>query len=99
MMLDYLRMYNLTDTEINNLKNRLNTNILNKFEFYRENVISVLNYLKEQGVKNIGDVILYRPDLCFEDLPVVIEKVNKYDKNLILFVFNNDIEDLTNLNI
>ncbi|MFA7120096.1 MAG: hypothetical protein WC277_01310 [Bacilli bacterium] len=72
--------------------------ILN-FEVMRNNVIEVLTYLKELGVANLLNVITFRPDLCFRTVHTLEQELIKIDKELLLYIFNNTIDDLTNFNI
>lgn len=98
-MIDYLKKYNLTDNDITNIKQRYNSNYINHFEIMMDNVSDILSYLNSIGVSNLLNVILYRPDICFRDLDYLKEQIAKYDQKLVLYMFNNDIEDLINFEI
>ena len=65
----------------------------------RLNVIEVLNYLKELGVTNFLELILYRPDICLRRVEVLEKDLSQFDKELLLFIFNHSIDDLSNFNI
>lgn len=97
-MLDYLNGY-LDNDDIEIIKKQFNKDILNNFEAMKDNVLLILNYLLSIGIKNIKSIILKRPDLFFEDLELLKEKVGKYDNNLIKFIFDNDPSSLINLEI
>ena len=98
-MIDYLKKYDLTDNDIASITNRFNFSYINNFEIMMDNVCEILSFLKDYGVTNITNVILYRPDIYFRDLDSFKNDINKFDKNFIIYVFNNDIEDLINLDI
>ena len=98
-MIDYLKNYNLTDNDLLNIKKRYNASYLNYFEVMMDNVCTVLNYFKSIGVKDLANILLYRPDLCFRNLDYLKEQLNKYDSKMVLYIFNNDINDLVNFDI
>ena len=97
-MFDYLNGY-LDNDDIEIIKKQFNKDILNNFEAMKDNVLLILNYLLSIGIRNIKSIILKRPDLFFEDLELLKEKVGKYDNNLIKFIFDNDPSSLINLEI
>ena len=97
-MLDYLNGY-LDNDDIEIIKKQFNKDILNNFEAMKDNVLLILNYLLSIGIRNIKSIILKRPDLFFEDLELLKEKVGKYYNNLIKFIFDNDPSSLINLEI
>lgn len=97
-MLDYLNGY-LDNDDFEIIKKQFNKDILNNFEAMKDNVLLILNYLLSIDIKNIKNIILKRPDLFFEDLELLKEKVGKYDNNLIKFIFDNDPSSLINLEI
>lgn len=98
-MLKYLEQYNINEEEISLLKQTLKPNIIENFEVMRNNVIEVLTYLKTLGVADLLNVITHRPDLCFRSVNILEQNLTTLDKDLLLFVFNNTIDDLTNFNI
>ena len=55
--------------------------------------------IRSIGVSNFKDILLYRKDICLKNLVILKEEVNKINKNLIVYLFNNDISNLINLNI
>ena len=99
IMIDYLKRFNFKDEELAYLKNNLSNEILLNLDIMQDNVISILTFLKEYGVFNIYNVVKYRPDLCFKDKIDLEKDLTILDKELILFIFNNDIDDLINFNI
>ena len=59
----------------------------------------MLDYLKSIGVVNFKDILLYRKDICLKNLDILKDEINKINKNLMVYLFNNDISNLINLNI
>ena len=98
-MINYLKQLNITEEQIAKLNNFLHPEILENLSLMQNNVMEVLSFLKEFGVKNIFDIVKFRPDICFKNKDDLIKDLTVFDKELLLFVFNNDIDDLINFNI
>mgnify|MGYP004457131813 FL=1 len=98
-MIDYLKKYNLTDDDINLLNSQLSEDIKNSLFVMKDNVETILDYLKELGVTNFKDLLLERIDICFFDLNYLKEKIEKYDKKLIKFIIDNSVGDLLDFDI
>jgi len=97
-MIDYLKEY-VTEEEFNVVKYNFKDIDVNIFSYYEQNVIDVFDYLKSIGIFNFMDILLYRKDICLKNLDILKEEVNKINKNLIVYLFNNDISNLINLNL
>ena len=97
-MIDYLKDY-ISEEDFKVVKYNFKDNDKNNFNYYEQNIKEVLDYLKSIGVTNFKDLLLYRKDICLKNLDILKEEVNKINKNLIVYLFNNDISNLINLNI
>lgn len=97
-MIDYLKEY-ITEEDFNVINYNFKDVDVNNFSYYEQNIREVLDYLKNIGVSNFKDILLYRKDICLKNLDILKEEVNKINKNLIVYLFNNDISNLINLNI
>lgn len=97
-MIDYLKEY-ITEEDFNVISYNFKDVDVNNFSYYEQNIKEVLDYLKSIGVSNFKDILLYRKDICLKNLDILKEEVNKINKNLIVYLFNNDISNLINLNI
>lgn len=97
-MIDYLKEY-ITEEDFNVINYNFKDVDVNNFSYYEQNIREVLEYLKSIGVFNFNNILLYRKDICLKNLDILKEEVNKINKNLIVYLFNNDISNLINLNI
>lgn len=97
-MIDYLKEY-ITEEDFNVINYNFKDVDVNNFSNYEQNIREVLDYLRDIGVTNFKDILLYRKDICLKNLDILKEEVNKINKNLIVYLFNNDISNLLNLNI
>ena len=98
-MIDYLKKFDITSAEIEELKLTLHNEILLNLEVMQNNVIEVLIFLKEFGVNNLYNIIKERPDLCLKDKNDLERDLTVLDKNLLIYIFDNDIDDLINFRI
>ena len=99
MMLSYLKEYNLTDDQIKDIMNTYDNNLLKNLSFSKKNVKEIIKYLLEFGVEDIYNVIKNRIDLFFLPLSLVKQNFTKLDKNMLVYILNNSIDDLINYNI
>lgn len=53
-------------------------------------VVQIINYLTEIGVRNVDDLLIYRIDLFFTSFDLFKEKISKYDKDKIVDLINKD---------
>ena len=68
--------------------------VINDLVYNQDNVIKVLNYLQELGIKNINDILVEKIDFFFRDIDLVKEHFNRYDKDVIVKLINEDISNL-----
>ena len=97
-MIDYLEEY-ITLEELKVVKYNFSSQDKSNFNYYEQNIREVLDYLKSIGVVNFKDILLYRKDICLKNLDILKNEINKINKNLMVYLFNNDISNLINLNI
>ncbi len=98
-MLVYLKQYNITDNDIDNILKKYDDNIIKALEYSKTNVIDIIKCLEEYKVNDIKNVILNRIDLLFMSVNTLKQNFTKLDKNMISFIINNSIDDLINFNI
>lgn len=98
-MLSYLKEFNITEEQINDIINTYDNNILKNLEFSKKNVIDIIKYLIEFGVKDIYNVIKVRVDLFFLPVSLVKQNFTKLDKNMLIYILNNSVNELINYNI
>ena len=98
-MLSYLKEYDLSEDQINDIINTYDNVLLKNLNFSKRNVKEIIKYLKDFGVEDIYNVIKNRIDLFFLPLSLVKQNFTKLDKNMLLYLLNNSIDDLINYNI
>lgn len=98
-VLSYLKDYNLTDDQIKDIINTYDNELLKSLSFSNKNVKEIIKYLLEFGVEDIYNVIKRRIDLFFLPVTLVKQNFTKLDKNMLVYLLNNSIDDLINYNI
>lgn len=98
-MLSYLKDYNLTDDQIKDIINTYDNELLKSLNFSKKNVKEIIKYLLDFGVEDIYNVIKKRVDLFFLPITLVKQNFTKLDKNMLVYLLNNSIDDLINYNI
>ena len=98
-VLSYLKDYNLTDDQIKDIINTYDNELLKSLNFSKKNVKEIIKYLSEFGVEDIYNVIKRRIDLFFLPVTLVKQNFTKLDKNMLVYLLNNSIDDLINYNI
>lgn len=98
-MIDYLSKYNVSEGDLEKIKETFNKDIINKFAIMQSNVEEVLTFLKENGINNYIELILNRPDICFIGVDILKEKLNKFNPELIKFIFENEVDNLINFDL
>lgn len=98
-VLSYLKDYNLTDDQIKDIINTYDNELLKSLSFSKKNVKEIIKYLLDFGVEDIYNVIKKRVDLFFLPITLVKQNFTKLDKNMLVYLLNNSIDDLINYNI
>ena len=98
-MIDYLKQFNITSENIEELKTVLPSEAIENLEVMQHNVSEVLTFLTEFGVKNIMNILKYRLDICFRSKETIEQDFTVLDKDMLIFIIDNDIDDLINFNI
>ena len=68
--------------------------VINDLVYNQDNVVMILNYLQELGIENINDILVEKIDFFFRDIDEVKEHFNRYDKDVIVKLINEDISNL-----
>ena len=98
-MLTYLKEFNITDEQIKDIIDTYDNNLLKNLNFSKRNVNEIINYLIDFGVQDIYSILKARIDLFFMPVSLVKQNFTKLDKNMLIYLLNNSVDDLINYNI
>ena len=98
-MMNYLKNYNLSDDQINDIERVIKEkgNNIDTFKYDSEKIISILDLFVSVGVTNIYNIIITNPSMFRDTIRSIQNRINKYeDKSELARLLN---EDATNLEI
>ena len=90
--MEYLFDLGFSLEEINNIKNKYDSSVIEKLEFFPRLVSTNYEYLKSYGIKNIKDCFINHIKMFFMNPDKFRNIFNKYDRNdLVRCVEKNDM--------
>ena len=95
--MNYLKEYNITEEEIENIKKILDTAEVNIdiFLYNEEKVKSILDLFKNIGVNNLYEIIITNPYMFYDTVRSIATKINGFkDKNELARLINEDPNNL-----
>ena len=92
--MEYLKIFNLTDKDIEDITNSIDEMDINEISMKEEKVIEILKYFLSIGITNIKDIIIYKTYLLYDDIVNIKDKFNKYGNINIIKLINEDAVNL-----
>ena len=95
--MNYLKEYNISDEEINNIKKILEVAEVNIdiFLYNEEKVKEILDLFKNIGVRNFYEIIITNPYMFYDTVRSIKAKINGYkDKFELAKLINEDPNNL-----
>ena len=95
--MNYLKEYNITDEEIENINKILDAAEVNIdiFLYNEEKVKTILDLFKNIGVRNLYEVIITNPYMFYDTVKSIETKINGYrDKFELARLINEDPNNL-----
>ena len=97
-MMSYLKNYNLSDKQINNIEKLIKERGQNidTFKYDPEKIISILDIFVSIGVNNIYGIIVANPSMFRDTIVSIKNRISKYlDKNELARLLNEDANNLS----
>lgn len=94
--MDFLKKYDLTDEDINIIKNNNYENIINVVIYNKNNVCAVIDYLLSIGIEvpTLSQILSDRLDLFFKSVDEVKAAFEMYNVPNLVTIINDDIANL-----
>lgn len=89
----YLKKYGLSLNDIKQIEESLDDMDLNLLYVNEDKVISILDFLVSIGFTNVKELLMYKSNLFYVKLDVIIDRISK-DKENIIKEINNDVNYL-----
>lgn len=88
--MEYLKKYNLSETDINEILNNIDELDYKELMFNQENVEEILRYFIGIGITDIKSILMFKTYLLYDNLENIKNAINSSDKNIIKLI-NEDI--------
>ena len=90
MIMDYLTKYNLTNEDIKDIINSIDEDDKLELELNEERVSSIIDYFLSIGLTNIKDIIINKPNLFYDDVNSIKERIEKHSNTNIIELLKED---------
>ena len=94
--MDFLKKYELSDSDINIIKNNNYENIINVIIYNKKNVCDVVDYLLSIGIEvsTLAQILSDRLDLFLKPVDDVKAAFDKFNIESLVTIINDDIANL-----
>ena len=79
----YLKKYGLSLNDIKKIEESLDDMDLNLLYVNEDKVISILDYLVSIGFTNVKELLMYKSNLFYIKLDVIIDRISKDKDNIV----------------
>lgn len=94
----YLKKYGLSLNDIKQIEESLDDMDLNLLYVNEDKVISILDFLVSIGFTNVKELLMYKSNLFYIKLDVIIDRISK-DKEHIIKEINEDVSYLDKIGL
>ena len=88
--MEYLTKYNLTTEDIKDIFSSIDEDDKLELDLNEERVSSIIDYFLSIGITNIKDIIITKPNLFYDDVNSIKERIEKYSNTNILELLKED---------
>ncbi len=88
--MEYLTKYNLTTEDIRDITSSIDEDDKLELDLNEERVSSIIDYFLSIGITNIKDIIITKPNLFYDDVNSIKERIEKYSNTNILELLKED---------
>jgi len=96
-MIDFLKEIEIEEEIINEIKKYNNDASIFDLSCNEEDCLKIINYLKEIGILNINDLLIYRIDVFKLSLEELVKKFSKFNIPLFVNLINDDFVTIDNI--
>jgi len=96
-MIDFLKKANISDIFNSKMKEEYSDSTLFDLSCNEEDCLKIINYLKEIGILNINDLLIYRIDVFKLSLEELVKKFSKFNIPLFVNLINDDFVAIDNI--
>lgn len=96
-MIDFLKNYGISDKTIEELKRTQSPSFLFDLNCNEEECVKIINYLREIGINNIDELLLYESEIFFKTKKNVEIAFLNCDKEELVELINEDASNIEEL--
>lgn len=93
-MIDFLKDYGISVETIEDLKRTQSPSFLFDLNCNDEECVKIINYLREIGINNIDELLLYESEIFFKVCKNVITAFSKCDIEELVELINEDASNI-----
>ena len=88
--MEYLTKYNLTTEDIKDITSSIDEDDKLELELNEERVSSIIDYFLSIVLTNIKDIIINKPNLFYDDVNSIKERIEKHSNTNIIELLKED---------
>ena len=88
--MEYLTKYNLNAEDIRDITSSIDEDDKLELELNEERVSSIIDYFLSIGLTNIKDIIINKPNLFYDDVNSIKERIEKHSNTNIIELLKED---------
>ena len=96
-MIDFLKECNINNETIEEIKKTQSPSFLFDLNCNEEECVKIINYLKEIGINNIDELLLYEPEIFFKIKKNVEKAFSMCDIEELVELINEDASNIEEL--
>lgn len=89
-MIDFLRDYGISNDTLLEMTKKYNEALLFDLSCNEDDCLKILSYMKEIGIKNVDQILLYRIDPFMMTFESFVKKLGKCNVMVLVDLINND---------
>ena len=97
-MIDFLKDANITDDTIIEIMKNNNEASLFNLSCNDEDAIQIINYMRNIGVTNIDELLIYRIDIFFITFEQFIKRLSKFNVPILVNLINDNYANIDIIN-
>ena len=96
-MIDFLSQVGISQKTINEIKNKNTNSTLFDLSCNEDDCLKIIKYLKELGIKNIDELLIYEIDVFKLPFIELVKKFGNFNIPLFVSFINDDVTAIENV--
>lgn len=96
-MIDFLKTAGISEEVINTMYEMNEDSVLYNLSCIQDDCLKIIEYLKELGIKNIDELLLYELNIFYLEYDEIVKKFSKFNIPVFVNLINNDYVVIENI--